>query len=201
MRDKSIHHRHPKSEEKARLRAQAISLRTKIWLKSGSWAAQAIADKGILFIQSFGLAGAIGGYHALRAELDPLPLLSALHAKGFAIALPRTGEGISLSFREWEPGSVLERGKFGLQEPAGTNPAIHPALLFVPLVAFDRRGNRLGYGAGYYDACLRDMRARQHVLAIGVAFDEQEFPEVPRESQDEPLDMILTPSRIIACGD
>ena len=77
---------------------------------------------------------------------------------------------------------------------------MHPPIIFVPLVAFDRLGNRLGYGAGYYDACLRDMRAHQRILAIGVAFDEQEFREIPRELQDEPLNMILTPSRVIAVG-
>ncbi len=78
---------------------------------------------------------------------------------------------------------------------------MQPTLVLVPLVAFDRKGNRVGYGAGYYDACLRDLRARGRATAIGVAFDEQEFPDIPREPQDEPLDMILTPSRIIICGD
>jgi 5-formyltetrahydrofolate cyclo-ligase len=75
-----------------------------------------------------------------------------------------------------------------------------PPVLLVPVVAFDRKGARLGYGAGYYDACLRGMKGRQRVLAIGLAFDEQELPEIPCEPQDEPLDMILTPSRVIACG-
>ena len=199
MRAKSIHQLHLKSEEKARLRAEAISLRKEIWLKSGGSAAQAIAGKGVPLIQSFGLAGAIGGYHAIRAELDPLPLLAALHANGFCIALPCVSEGDALTFREWMPGSALKRGKFGVAEPAATQPAMRPSILFVPLVAFDRKGNRLGYGAGYYDASLRDMRARQRVLAIGVAFDEQEFADIPREPQDEPLDMILTPARVIAC--
>jgi 5-formyltetrahydrofolate cyclo-ligase len=114
--------------------------------------------------------------------------------------LPRTGKNLTLSFREWMPGSPLEEGKFGLQEPLETQPTILPPILFVPLVAFDRKGNRLGYGAGYYDAYLRDARARRRILAIGVAFAEQEFPELPREQQDEPLDMILTPSRVITCG-
>jgi 5-formyltetrahydrofolate cyclo-ligase len=196
---KSIHYWHLKSEEKARLRAEAISLRKQIWLKSGAPAAQAIARKGVPLIQSFGLAGAIGGYHALRAELDPLPLLTALHARGFRTALPCVSEGDALTFREWTPGSDLKRGKFGVAEPAATQPAMHPSIVFVPLVAFDRKGNRLGYGAGYYDACLRDMRARQPVLAVGVAFDEQEFPDIPREPQDEPLDTILTPARVINC--
>ena len=197
---KSIHQLHLKSEQKTRLRAEAISLRKEIWLKSGGSAAQAIAGKGVPLIQSFGLSGAIGGYHAIRAELDPLPLLAALHANGFCMALPCVSEGDdALTFREWMPGSDLKRGKFGVAEPAATQPATQPSTLFVPLVAFDRKGNRLGYGAGYYDASLRDMRARQRVLAIGVAFDEQECPYIPYEPQDEPLDMILTPTRVIAC--
>ncbi len=160
-----------------------------------------IAEKGVPLVRSFGAVGAVGGYRALRCELDPLPFLTALHAEGFRITLPRTGEGTTLSFRKWEPGAPLEQGKFGVQEPAESEPAMQPTLIFVPLVAFDRKGNRLGYGAGYYDACLRDMRARGRVAAIGVAFDEQEFPDIPREPQDESLDMILTPSRIIDCGD
>ncbi len=201
VRAKSIHYRQLISEQKARLRAEAISLRKEIWLKNGATAAKTIAAKGVPLVQSFGAVDTVGGYRALRWELDPLPFLTVLHAEGFCIALPRTGEGATLSFRKWEPGTPLERGKFGVQEPAESEPAIQPALVFVPLVAFDRKGNRLGYGAGYYDACLRDMRARQRVDAIGVAFDEQEFPEIPRAPQDEPLDMILTPSRVIACGD
>ena len=200
MRAKSIHQLHLKSEEKARLRAEALSLRKEIWLKSGGSAAHAIAGKGVPLVQSFGLAGAIGGYHAIRAELDPLPLLTALHAHGFCIALPCVSEGDdALTFREWMPGSALKRGKFGVAEPGATQPARRPSILFVPLVAFDRKGNRLGYGAGYYDASLRGLRARQRVLAIGVAFDEQEFADIPREPQDELLDMILTPARVITC--
>ena len=201
MQSKSIPHRHPKSQEKARLRAEAISLRKEVWLKSGAPASQAIAERGVSLIQSFGTAAAIGGYHALPAELDPLPLLTALHTHGFCIALPRTGKNRALSFRKWTPNSTLEEGRFGLREPLETQPAVHPTVIFVPLVAFDRNGNRLGYGAGYYDTYLRDVRAQHRIRAIGVAFDEQEFPKIPREPQDEPLDMILTPSRVITCED
>ncbi len=166
----------------------------------GVAAAQAIERRGVPLIQSFGPIAAVGGYHALRSELDPLPLLTSLDAKGFRIALPRTEKGTTLSFREWKPGAALERGKFGLAEPPRDQPAMLPRIIFVPLVAFDPKGNRLGYGAGYYDRSLRDMRARQHVLAVGLAFDEQECTQIPREPQDEPLDMVLTPSRVIACG-
>lgn len=143
---------------------------------------------------------AVGGYFPLPGELDPLPLLQALHDKGLSIALPATKPGPSLIFREWVPGSPLNRGKFGIPEPGNSNPELRPNLLLVPLLAFDRRGNRLGYGAGYYDAALRKLRADGLLIAIGVAFDEQEVREVPREPQDEPLDTVLTPARAVACG-
>lgn len=107
----------------------------------------------------------------------------------------------ALTFREWRPGAALERGKYGVREPNASQPAVLPSILLVPLLAFDRKGARLGYGAGYYDASLRHLRSLQPIFAIGVAFDEQEFSEVPQEQQDEPLDMILTPSRAIACGE
>jgi 5-formyltetrahydrofolate cyclo-ligase len=90
---------------------------------------------------------------------------------------------------------------FGLSEPAAGGPEAIPSVVLVPLLAFDSKGNRLGYGAGYYDAALRDLRQRGPVIAIGLGFDEQQFPAIPQEPQDEPLDMILTPSRIIACGE
>ena len=162
-------------------------------------AAKAIAEKGVLLIQSLGYDGVIGGYHAIRTELDPLPLLETLHSGGFSLALPCMSEGPALAFRRWSPGSALHRRAFGVLEPAEIEPLADPAVIFVPLAAFDTRGNRLGYGAGYYDGALRKMRARGRVLAIGVAFDEQEAPDVPREPQDEPLDMILTPSRVLTC--
>ncbi len=93
------------------------------------------------------------------------------------------------------------RGRFGIHEPADSEAELVPTALLVPLLAFDRRGNRLGYGAGYYDAALRNLRSAGRVVAIGIGFDEQEFPGIPREAHDEPLDMILTPTRVIACGD
>ena len=95
----------------------------------------------------------------------------------------------------------LKRGKFGLRQPGAEQAELTPDIVLVPLLAFDRRGGRLGYGAGYYDVALRRMRQRGPVAAIGIAFDEQEFPEVPQEPQDEPLDTILTPLRVIACGE
>jgi 5-formyltetrahydrofolate cyclo-ligase len=141
------------------------------------------------------------GYFPIHDELDPIPLLEALRAGGLRTALPVVKPGPDLIFREWFPGASLKRGKYGLRQPGEEQAELTPDIVLVPLLAFDRRGGRLGYGAGYYDAALRRMRQRGPVAAIGIAFDEQEFPEVPQEPQDEPLDTILTPSRVIACGE
>ncbi len=146
-------------------------------------------------------ATSAAGYFPVHDELDPIPLLEALHAQGLRTTLPVVRPGPDLIFREWSAGTPLKRGRFGLQQPGQECPELMPDIVLVPLLAFDRKGGRLGYGAGYYDAALRRMRQHGAVAAIGIAFDEQEFPEVPQEQQDEPLDMILTPSRIIACGD
>ncbi len=170
-------------------------------MKSGASAAEAVAEKGAALIGAMDFPPAAGGYSALRYELDPLPLLMKLHGAGFRIALPRTEDDATLSFRECRPGVALQRGKFGLSEPHAALPALDPAIILAPLVAFDRKGNRLGYGAGYYDRALRRLRRLHPIVAIGLAFDEQEFPDIPAEPQDEPLDMILTPARVIACGD
>jgi 5-formyltetrahydrofolate cyclo-ligase len=129
----------------------------------------------------------------IRDEPDTGPLLEALSAAGFATALPATPpRGQPLRFRAWRPGDALAAGRFGTCEPAPDVPDLDPDLLFVPLAAFDARGGRLGYGAGYYDGALRRLRALKPILAVGVAFAAQEVAAVPAEPHDEPLDALLT---------
>jgi 5-formyltetrahydrofolate cyclo-ligase len=188
------------AERKAALRTRASAVRREVWLKSGAWASQVLAARGAAFIGTMQATSA-AGYFPVHDELNPVPLLEALHAQGLRTALPVVRAGPDLVFREWNPGAPLKRGKFGLRQPGRESPELAPDIVLVPLLAFDRKGGRIGYGAGYYDAALRRMRQHGPVAAIGIAFDEQEFPEVPQEPQDEPLDKILTPSRIIACGE
>lgn len=143
----------------------------------------------------------VSGYYPIRGEIDPLPLLYALHDRGVELALPVIKPGPALIFRKWTPTDILVRRKYGLFEPGDENPRISPNILLVPLLAFARRGYRLGYGGGYYDAGLRTLRKEGPVLAIGVAYDEQEISEIPHEPQDELLDLVLTPSGLVRCGD
>lgn len=137
----------------------------------------------------------ISGFLSFGDELDTGPLLTRLHADGFRLCLPAMqGKGQPLMFRQWSPGDALKSVQWGIQEPAPDKPVLAPDILLVPLLAFDRTGQRLGYGGGYYDRTLAAFRALKPSLAIGLAYDLQEVDAVPHLDYDQRLDGVLTPS-------
>jgi 5-formyltetrahydrofolate cyclo-ligase len=137
-------------------------------------------------------------FHPIRGEPDTLPLLAALAAAGFATALPITVSRSSpLRFRLWKPGDPTVPGELNIPEPLAEAPEVEPELLFTPLAAFDRRGHRIGFGAGHYDRTLARLRAKGPVHAIGVAFSVSEIDHAPNEPHDEPLDGIVTEREFI----
>ena len=132
---------------------------------------------------------ALAGYLPIRSEIDPLPAMRAHHGPQ---AMPVvTGPDRALEFRRWHPDAALEKGAFGTMVPVDPG-LVQPRVLIVPLLAFDARGYRLGYGGGFYDRTLQALRARGPVLAIGLAWGAQRIDEVPTEPTDEPLDIIVT---------
>lgn len=139
-------------------------------------------------------AGAVvSGVWPLPGEIDLRPLLEALHGRGHGIVLPVTPpRGQPLTFRRWRPGDVLVPERFGTMAPMG-EPAV-PDFLLVPLLAFDRRGYRLGYGGGYYD---RTLAALPNRFALGFAFAAQEVDIVPVGPTDVRLDAVATERGII----
>jgi 5-formyltetrahydrofolate cyclo-ligase len=135
----------------------------------------------------------VSAYVAIGDEADPAALLHALRARGQTIALPRVaGRGKPLDFHRYDAGQSLVPGGFGLLEPARDWPQIEPDILVVPLLAFDARFYRIGYGAGFYDRTLAKLRAVRDVLAVGFAFAGQEFETVPHDENDQRLDWIVT---------
>jgi 5-formyltetrahydrofolate cyclo-ligase len=139
----------------------------------------------------------IAGYSAIRDELD---ISHALHAlsEHYTLALPATAKNVKLlTFRRYHRGDTLTRGTFGVMEPPADAETLLPAIVIVPLLAFDRGLNRLGYGAGYYDATLCKLRSSGHVLAIGAAFAFQEVDAIPAEASDQRLDMVVTEKEVI----
>ncbi len=134
------------------------------------------------------LGAIVSGFWPLDGEIDIRPLLLALAGRGHVIALPATPpRGQPLEFRRWRPGERLIRERFATMRPEG--PVVVPDVLLVPLLAFDRRGHRLGYGGGYYDRTLAALPGRR---TIGCAFAAQEVEEVPTDGHDQVLDAIAT---------
>ncbi len=127
-----------------------------------------------------------------------LELLSTLAAEGFATALPVVvGRGSPLVFRLWRPGDPTRAGPMSIAEPLDEAPAVDPDSLFVLLACFDRRGHRIGYGAGYYDRTLAGLRAIKPVHAVGVAYGVCEVDAAPYEAHDQSLDAIVTDQETI----
>lgn len=134
-------------------------------------------------------ARVLAGYMPMRTEIDPLPAMAAHQgAVGVPVILaPAT----PLKFREWGPGVAMLPGEFGAAIPA-EGAWVEPEVLIVPLLAFDARGYRLGYGGGFYDRTLAGLRMRGKVLALGFAFAAQEVDEVPIDGFDQRLDGVVT---------
>ena len=140
---------------------------------------------------------ALAGYMAMRTEIDPLAAMVAHQGPVFVPVIIANGQ--PLKFREWSPGCRMEMGAFGAEIPA-EGAWIEPDVLIVPMVGFDARGYRLGYGGGFYDRTLAGLRARKPVLAVGFAFAAQELPEVPIDAYDQRLDMVVTEAGVRRFG-
>lgn len=143
----------------------------------------------------------IAGYWSVGSEAHTRGLLGILESLGFGVSLPVVvAPGEPLVFRHWQVGDILDPGPHATFQPAATAALADPGLLLVPLLAFDRRGGRLGQGGGYYDRTLRTLRARRRIVAIGIAFAGQEVEEVPASPHDERLDGFVTEEGVIRCG-
>ena len=138
----------------------------------------------------------LAGYMAMRTEIDPLAAMQEAAAHGPVGVPVIMGAGQPLKFRTWDPDCVMIKGDFGALIPE-TGDWMEPEILIVPLVAFDRKGGRLGYGGGFYDRTLEMLRAKRPTLAIGFAYAEQEAGGLPLEPTDQPLDLIVTQNGIL----
>lgn len=134
----------------------------------------------------------IGGYWPIGSELDIRPLLFKLHEKKFTNGLPCL-EPDGITYRLWTPSTPLEKKTFHTFEPPSTSPLVFPEVLLVPLLAFDKKGHRLGYGQGHFDRFLHHHKA----MTIGIGFKGQEVDKIPHQSHDFALDMILTEQGVI----
>jgi 5-formyltetrahydrofolate cyclo-ligase len=183
---------------KADLRSAALQQRDGVAAEARAAAAEIIAARPLPLPMRPGVI--VSGYFAIRSEINPLPLLRRFAEAGAGLALPTiVGRGNPLRFRAWRFGEELVRGQWGIREPKPDAPEVHPDILVMPLAAFDRRGYRLGYGAGYYDLTLNALRAIKAITAVGLAYAMQEIDAVPALPHDARLDLVLTEREVIDC--
>jgi 5-formyltetrahydrofolate cyclo-ligase len=161
-------------------------------------AAQAIAARP--FPVAVAPDAIVAGFMPMGSEINPIPLMRKLADLGARLALPAVaGRGKPLTMRAFAFGETLVPGVWGIREPAPGAPEVAPDILIVPLLAFDRSGQRIGYGAGYYDMTVAALRARKTMIACGVAFAVQEISTVPTTPRDVRLDLVLTEREVIDC--
>ena len=185
----------PPSVLKERLRGEVFARRDALDGAFREDAAHRIARRA-LALSEFRDITPVGAYWPIRSEVDPRPLMEALVARGQDVALSQILHP-HLSWRLWQPGDVLIKGGFGVREPGPDAPEVFPKALLVPLVAFDRRGGRIGYGKGHFDRAIAALEAQHPVLTIGLAYAVQEIDEVPVEPHDRLLDVIITEAELV----
>jgi 5-formyltetrahydrofolate cyclo-ligase len=184
------------SDQKARIRQEALALRDALPPATRAAAAESIAARPFPLRIEPGVI--VSGFSPMKSEINPVPLMRKLADNGARLALPViAGRGKPLIMRAWNFGDPLASGQWGIREPTGGAAEVAPDILIVPLAAFDRTGQRIGYGAGYFDMTINALRGKKPVTAIGIAFAVQEIPSVPTTERDARLDLMLTEREII----
>ena len=133
----------------------------------------------------------IGGYYPFNYEIDILQILEKFEKKNFIVALPKIKKNSQMNFFQWSRNDPLAINKFGIPEPI-SQIVKFPDVLLVPLVAFDKNFNRIGYGGGFYDRYIKKIRKRKNILTIGFAYSFQKVNKIPTNNYDIKLDFIIT---------
>jgi len=138
----------------------------------------------------------IGGYYPVNFEVDDLNLLEKFEKKNFNISLPVVKKNFQMDFYQWSFSDPLRINQYGIPEPETKN-VVYPDVLLIPLVAFDKNLNRLGYGGGYYDRLITSLSKKKKIIKIGLALTVQKVDKVPINVYDQKLDYIVTNKYII----
>jgi 5-formyltetrahydrofolate cyclo-ligase len=184
----------PSKELKRELRRQALARRDALdsFLRIEASLEMAETAKEQITIEP---GVVVSGFWPMRSEVDVRPLMFALRENGARLCLPAILDKTTMVFRELVRGAALVDMGFGTAGPGEEAETLDPEIMLVPLAAFDPRGHRIGYGAGYYDRAISRLIAAGHApRLVGVAFDCQQVPEVPDEPHDVVIPEILTES-------
>jgi len=181
-------------EIKAALRKERLAARDALTGEDRIEKSLAVAAYGLAAL-AFNPGTVISGFLPIRSEVDPRPLMGSLRDRGARLCVPVILDKQTIVFRELVPGAELVAGTFGTFGPGPDADELDPQIMLVPLSAFDARGERIGYGGGYYDRAIHRLYQKgSKPVLIGIAFDCQEVASVPEEPHDIRLDAVLTES-------
>ena len=186
--------------EKKELRLTAKGKRLGLAQEAGPGAAEKLIANFFKFIETAGqdMSLSVAGYWPMAHEIDVRPLMFRLFEDRRTVLLPVVvAPGEPLVFRRWQPEMALDAGGFGTRHPGPEEPEIVPDILLVPLLAFDENGFRLGWGGGFYDRTLAQLRTEGQVVAVGAAYHGQRVDQVPHTPEDELLDWVITNEEIL----
>ncbi len=184
------------SSQKSSLRDATLAKRDAMPAAERQGAAETRAARGLPVAIKPGII--VSGFMPMKTEINPLPLMRKLAGEGAQLALPCiVGRGHPLIMLAYRFGDEFKAGQWGIREPLPEAPDVKPDIVLVPLACFDRTGQRIGYGAGYYDRTIAALRAAKKITTIGLAFSLQEIPQVPATEHDQRLDFVLTEKEIL----
>ena len=138
----------------------------------------------------------IGGYYPVNFEIDILDFLEKLEIKGLQLCLPVVKKNNEMDYYSWSTKNLLKLNKYGIPEPEKIK-KVFPDIVLVPLVAFDNRLYRIGYGGGYYDRYIEKLSNKKNLFKIGIALSCQKINRVPTNKYDKKLDIIITEKYVL----
>jgi len=138
----------------------------------------------------------VGGYYPVNFEIDILDFLEKLEVKGKKLCLPVVKKNNEMDFYRWSNKNLLKLNKYGIPEPEQIK-KVFPDIILVPLVAFDSRLYRIGYGGGYYDRYIEKLSNKKNLFTIGIAHSCQKINKVPTNKYDKKLDIIITEKYVL----
>ncbi|NOX41134.1 MAG: 5-formyltetrahydrofolate cyclo-ligase [Alphaproteobacteria bacterium] len=182
------------TDEKAATRIRAYGRRKEVHDSGLDPQAAAHLTEYLTTLEPFDL---ISAYMPIRTEISPLEVMTALHIAGKTVLVPVIkAKGQPLLFSRWSPDGAMVRGPFGAYIPA-VEAYFAPEVLITPLLAYDARGYRLGYGGGFYDRSFQKLRQNKPITAVGFAYSAQQVEAVPTEPTDQRLDAIVTEAGVL----
>lgn len=187
-------------DQKKAARVSAAAIRKGLHEALGGHAGIALASQEFPVKPETGRS-VVSAFHSFRSEIDTKPLIGKLVADGWTTCLPIiVGPGLPLIFRRWFPGEPTISGDMNIMRPLDDAEQVEPDVLIVPLLAFDAKGYRMGYGGGFYDRTLALLRAKKKIVAIGVGYSAQQVDEVPHDDLDQAVDFVMTERGVLKCG-